>query len=139
MQLCSLSSDILVTTETEELPVVEFNKQQVTSFLAIGLAVGGPVGAVILKLTGLTPADYQLYVNAALFVLPPAAAVIYSWFGAKKDKLVAAVEKLPEVATVVVKDETNGKLGQMAASDNHPNVVTESQNEADAKQGTKAA
>lgn len=50
---------------------------------------------------------------------------------------VSIAEGVPGVATVVVKDGTNGKLGDLAASPDHPNVVTETQNEHDAKNGTK--
>lgn len=50
---------------------------------------------------------------------------------------VSIAEAVPGVATVVVKDGTNGKLGDLAASPDHPNVVTETQNQKDAKNGTK--
>lgn len=46
-------------------------------------------------------------------------------------------EATPTVATVVVKDTANGKVAALAQSNDHPNVVTETQNEADAKKGTK--
>lgn len=54
-----------------------------------------------------------------------------------KAQVVKAVERMPDVATVVVKDEANGALGTLAQSGEHPNIVTETQNEADAKLGTK--
>lgn len=44
---------------------------------------------------------------------------------------------VPSVATVVVKDTANGTVAALAQSDDHPNVVTETQNEKDAKEGTK--
>lgn len=50
---------------------------------------------------------------------------------------VQIAEGVPGVATVVIKDDANGGLAKLAQSDEHPNVVTETQNEADAKKGTK--
>lgn len=44
---------------------------------------------------------------------------------------------VPSVATVVVKDAANGTVAELAQSNDHPNVVTETQNEKDAKEGTK--
>jgi hypothetical protein len=50
---------------------------------------------------------------------------------------VTAVENIPEVATVVLKDDVqNNELQKIAVSTSHPNIVTETQNEADAKKGT---
>lgn len=46
-------------------------------------------------------------------------------------------EGTPGVATVVVKDTANGAVAALAQSEDHPKVVTESQNEKDAKEGTK--
>ncbi len=50
---------------------------------------------------------------------------------------VKIAEATPEVATVVIKDTANGLLAAAATSPMHPNIVTETQNEADAKLGTK--
>lgn len=45
-------------------------------------------------------------------------------------------EAVPSVATVVVKDTANGSVAAIAQSNDHPNVVTETQNALDAKNGT---
>jgi len=50
---------------------------------------------------------------------------------------VKIAEATPEVATVVIKDTANGALAAAASSPAHPNIVSETQNEADAKLGTK--
>lgn len=56
---------------------------------------------------------------------------------APDDVKVKVAEAIPDVATVVIKDDANGKLGALAQSEAHPNIVTETQNEKDAKEGTK--
>ena len=48
-------------------------------------------------------------------------------------------EAVPAVATIVVKDTATDGPAKLAQSDNHPNIVTETQNEADAKKGTKVS
>lgn len=52
---------------------------------------------------------------------------------------VKIAEAVPGVATVVIKDEANSTLAALAKDETHPNVVTETQNEADAKNGTKVS
>ena len=54
-----------------------------------------------------------------------------------KAEVIMAANNMPSVATVVLRDGVNGVIGDLAKSDNHPNIVTETQNEADAKKGTK--
>jgi len=75
-----------------------------------------------------------------LAIAGPAVGGALAWWSAQRNtkaEQIKAVEKMPEIATVVVKDEANGKIGKLAQDDAHPNIVTETQNEADAKQGTK--
>lgn len=75
-------------------------------------------------------------VVAAVAELPPEQqnAALTHVSDATKVKIVEAV---PGVATVVIKDEANSTLAALAKDEAHPNVVTETQNETDAKQGTK--
>jgi hypothetical protein len=119
--------------------MIELNQQQIAMAMRLALGVGGPLAALIMAKTGMSEGDYTLYLNAALAVVPPIGALVWGWFANRKATQVANVEHMPEVATIVVKDGANGALGLMAATANnaHPNIVTETQNEADAKKGTK--
>lgn len=53
------------------------NKQQIYDALRVALAAGGPVAALILKYTGLSQTDFEMWVSVALLVVPPAAAWIW--------------------------------------------------------------
>ena len=50
--------------------------------------------------------------------------------------VIVAAKSLPEVATVVVRDSANGSIGEMARNPDHPDIVTESQNNSDKKAPT---
>jgi hypothetical protein len=50
---------------------------------------------------------------------------------------VQIAQAVPGVATVVIKDTANGELNTLAMSETHPNIVTEAQNEIDARLGPK--
>lgn len=114
------------------------NAQQVVGWLTVGLAAGGPIGAAILDGTGWSHDRYSLYLNALGYIGAPLIAAGWTHWSARRAKLIATVEKLPEVATVVVKDGANGSVGALAQSSDHPNVVTESQNAKDVKAGAKS-
>lgn len=140
---------------------MELNQQQVRTWLQLALSAGGPFAAIILSKTGVSEGDYALYVNLALAFLPGVIVGAWSWYSNRKVAQVAVVaqmpaadqhealnkvsdvdkiriaEAVPEVATVVIKDVANGPVAAIAADDAHPNIVTETQNEADAKKGTK--
>lgn len=125
------------------------------------LAAGGPIAALLMNRFGLDQTTTTAILEVLLVVVPPIGAGIWAWFKSRDQALVQAVaampapavnealakvsdmakvqvaEAVPGVATVVIKDEANGSLATLAANPNHPNVVTETQNEADAKLGTK--
>ena len=113
------------------------NSQQIQDALRIALAAGGPLAALVLKYTGLTADDYALWLSAILLIVPPVAAWLWGYLKNTHANQVKAVEAMPEVATVVVKDEVRNGVGELAADPTHPNIVTETQNEKDAKKGTK--
>jgi hypothetical protein len=111
---------------------MEMNQQQIGALLRTGLAAGGPLGALILQQSHMARDDYDLYVNALLFFLPFVSA-IWGWAAHRRTTQIKAVEAIPEVATVVVKDGANGAVGALARSGVNPNIVTESQNGKDAQ------
>lgn len=116
---------------------MEINQQQVAGWLRALLAAGGPFAALVLSKTGISQSDWVLYTELALVIIPPAAVAVWGWYSSRKATQVKLVEKMPEVATIVIKDEARGAVGELAASPNEHNIVTETQNEADAKEGTK--
>lgn len=138
------------------------NKERIYDALRVLLAAGGPFSAVILRYTDIAPDDLALLTQLALLVVPPCGAWLWGFYLHSLKKKAEAIaqapkevqvqvlqpvlpvetkvnltEAIPGVATVVVRDDANGALAKMAASVANPKVVTESQNEYDAKQGTK--
>lgn len=136
-------------------------KERIYDGLRLLLAGGGPFSAVVIRYTDMNESDWNLWVQLALFVIPPVGAWVWGFYlntiqrqakliaSAPQDQQVDALqalspevkvnlaERLPDVATVVVRDSVNGRLAAMAASETNPKVVTETQNEIDAKMGTK--
>ena len=112
------------------------NQQQIAAWLRVTLAAGGPIAALIIAKTGITQADYVSYLELALALVPGAIAAGWSWYRNRSDVQIKTTNMLPEVAKVVVKDSANGKVGDMAQSEDHPKVVTETQNALDVKGGT---
>jgi len=53
------------------------------------------------------------------------------------ETVVQLAEGVPDVATVVVRDTATNGVAALAQDASHPHVVTETQNEMDAKKGTK--
>jgi hypothetical protein len=117
--------------------MIEINKQQVAGAIRLTMTASGPFAAIIMTKMQLTQSDYQFYLDLTLAFLPGAIAMVWSWYRNRSSSQIKAVSKLEDVATVVVKDSANGSVERMALSENHPNVVTETQNERDAKNGTK--
>jgi hypothetical protein len=135
------------------------NKEQIHDALRVALAAGGPLAALILKYTGLSQTDFEMWVAVALLVVPPCAAWAWGIWQNRQAAKVEAVarmssadqhaalnkvsdaakvkiaESVPDVATVVVRDTATGTLAALAASDNQPNIVSESQNLSDALGG----
>jgi hypothetical protein len=116
---------------------MELNQQQVAGWLRITLSASGPIAALVLSKTGISAADWALYTEVALSLLPGLIVAVWSWYRNRTATQVKLVEAIPEVATVVIKDEARNSVGELAQDPAHPNIVTETQNEADAKNGTK--
>ena len=136
-------------------------KSQIYDGLRVLLAAGGPGTAIVLRYTHMNPSDFQLFVQLALFVVPPMGSWAWGLYLntiAKKVEAIAEqpahvqeaaltqvsdatkiliAEGVPSVATVVVKDVANGAIGTLAQSASHPSIVTETQNELDAKAGKR--
>lgn len=117
---------------------MEINQQQVAGWLRITLSASGPIAALVLSKTGISAADWALYTEIALAIIPGLAVAVWSWHRNRKATQVQMVQQMPEVATIVVKDEARGAVGDLAASPHEEHIVTETQNEKDAKEGTKA-
>lgn len=77
-------------------------------------------------------------VQAALAIVPVEEKTKIAAATLPDEAKVLLAHDVPGVATVVVKDTANGTLAKLAADEEHPNIVTETQNEQDAKMGTKA-
>jgi hypothetical protein len=142
---------------------VEINQQQVAGWVKTGLAAGGPVYDIAIKKLHLTDADYQMYATLAAYILPPIIVGVWSWIANRRSAQIAKVasftpaqqaealaktpdtakvlvaEAVPGVATVVLKNGVGNGLGKLAASEAHPNIVTEQDNAADVAAGTRAA
>jgi len=134
-------------------------KERIFDALRVLLAAGGPFSAVVFRYTEMSESDYNLLLQLALFVIPPAGAWAWGLYLNSMQRKVQAIaeapghvqqqalnkvsdgakvliaEAVPGVETVVVKNNVNGELGAIAASSAHPNVVTAQQNEKDAKEG----
>lgn len=98
------------------------NSEQIAGQLRTALAAGGPLAAAILSRTGWSDADYRLYVEIAVAVVPPVAAAVWSWF-AKTDKpTLARASKVPGAEITI--DEKTASAGAKAAvaDDKLPNV-----------------
>jgi hypothetical protein len=137
-------------------------RERIYDALRVLLAAGGPFSAVILRYTEMSQSDFDLLVQLALFVVPPIGAWVWGLYLNTIEKKVEVIAEqprevqaealnkvsdtakvliakaVPEVATVVVKDNANGQLGHLAQSEEHRDVVTETQNELDAKLGGRS-
>ncbi len=142
--------------------MAELNQQQVAGLIKTALAAGGPVYDFALKKLHITDGDFQIYASLAAYFLPPLIVAVWSWYSNRRSSQVAKVASftpqqqaealaktpdaakvlianaVPGVATVVVKDSAGNGLAKLAASDAHPNIVTESQNAKDVDAGTRA-
>ena len=137
------------------------NKEQVIAILLGLFGASGPLANWLVTSGHMASADVQADLMLATILTPTIVTLVFAWLQRNSAKVagvahmspdeqkealnklsdadkVSVAEKVPDVATVVVKDGVNGKLAAMALDNvNHPNVVTETQNEADAKKGTK--
>lgn len=115
------------------------NQQQIAAWLRITFAAGGPIAALIISKTGISTSDYLMYLEVGLAIIPGTIAAALSWYRNREDQQIKVTEGLPSVATIVVKDSANGVVGQLAQSGQHPNIVTETQNELDVLKGTQTS
>ncbi|MGE3712317.1 MAG: hypothetical protein AB7G35_21940 [Hyphomicrobiaceae bacterium] len=100
--------------------------EQIAGQLRTALAAGGPLAAAILSRTGWSDADYRLYVEIAVAVVPPIAAAVWSWL-AKTDKATLAQAAKVPGATVVV-DKASASAGAKAAlAEKLPDVIPKEQ------------
>lgn len=134
------------------------NKEQITAIWLGLFAVGGPLASWLVKYTGMDGRTVEAIMSLAQILTPMAAGGIYLYLqrdaakvkgieslptdkkvealqSAPDDVKVKVAEAVPDVATVVLKDTVNGKLGDLAQSDAYPNIVTESQNALDKEKG----
>lgn len=136
-------------------------KERIYDALRVLLAAGGPFSALILRYTEMKQTDLDLFVQLGLMVVPPFGAWVWGLYlntlEAKIEAIAAApaavqhqalskvsdeakvliAREVPDVETIVVHDDANGTLGAIANSPLHPDIVTSTQNELDAKLGTK--
>lgn len=135
--------------------------KQVESALQKLLASSGPIAAFISLKLGWDATTTGLIMEVAVAILTPLAAGLWGWVSNRDPALVAAISKLdpaaqldalnkvsdavkveiakalPDVATIVVKDDAKGELAVVAANPENKDIVTETQNEIDAKLGNK--
>ncbi len=138
---------------------MEINQQQVEGWLRATLAAGGPIAALVLSKTGIAADDYAMYVEIALIFIPGAVSWVWSWYSHKTSNQVELIarlsaleqqaalnkvsdvakvkiaEALPGVETVVLSNNVTDGLANLAASPEHPNIVTAAQNLSDALGG----
>lgn len=104
------------------------NKGGIAVFIRTFFFASSPVALAIIAKTGITPEDYMLYYNAALFLLPTVLVGGYEFYinwRNRPDVIVKKAEELSAVSKVVIVDGTNGKIGGMVANDDHPKIVDE--------------
>lgn len=135
-------------------------KDQLNTAMLALLASSGPIAKLLATLFKIDSATIEAVLSAATILTPIAIVpfLLKIMTPAKKIEDIAAMpaeavhaalgkvsdiakiqiaEAVPEVATIVIKDAANGALAAAASSPAHPNIVSETQNEADAKLGTK--
>lgn len=137
------------------------NKEQINAVLLGLFASAGPLAKLMVSGFHVSGDTVDMIMSFCTVLTPIASSAIFTYLQRDAAKVAAVAsmpaeaqqaalnkvpdaikvqitEAIPDVATVVVKDEANGGLHELAVSDAHPNIVTETQNEADAKKGTKA-
>lgn len=120
---------------TAALIALGFPPVQVSTWMGIALLVIGVLSVIVPGLIGaFSQTDSHAVAKVAAMPAPVAQEALKA---IPDDAKLKVVEAVPDVATIVLKDNVNGEMAKLAASDAHPNIVTETQNEADAKKGTK--
>jgi hypothetical protein len=75
--------------------------------------------------------------EAMMGAVPSAAKAAIATTALPDEIKVLVAKAVPGVATIVVKDDADGVLADLANSRAQPDIVNETENERDAKQGTK--
>ena len=102
------------------------NQSQIAGQLRTALAAGGPIAAFILSKTGWASADYSMYLEMALYVLPPLIAAVWSYIAKRSDNLVRAASTV-QGATVVTDETASASVKAVSANAAYPDVKTEKQ------------
>jgi hypothetical protein len=137
-------------------------RERIQDALRVLLAAGGPFSAIVLRYTEISPSDLDLIFQLALMVIPPFGAWVWGLYlhsienkveviaeqppAVQREALnkvsdtakVLIAQAVPNVATVVIKNEANGNLGDLASSEEHRDIVYESQNRIDVEAGVRA-
>lgn len=137
------------------------NKEQITAAILGLLGVSGPVANLLANTFHMSDSAIQPVLSILTVATPLIVGAIYAYLQRDAAKVAsvahmsgadqaAALNKVPDsdkvlvakavpgVATVVVKDTAGNGLAKLAADPKQPDIVTETQNEADAKAGTKS-
>ena len=77
------------------------NRHQVYASLQVALATSGPLGALILKYSGMPQHEFELWVSAALFVVPPLAAGVWGWIERNHRNTIAAASQIEGTKVLV--------------------------------------
>ena len=107
------------------------SKDGVAVFLRAFFFATSPAALAIIAKTGISADDYQLYYNVAMSLIPTIIVggyELYIGWRNRADVTVKKAEELPDVSKVVIKDGTNGVIGGMVASNDHPKIVDETSN-----------
>lgn len=104
------------------------NTEQIAGQLRTALAAGGPLAAAILSRTGWSDADYRLYVEIAVAVVPPVVAAVWSWVAKTDRATIAQASKVPG-AEIQVDEKTASAGARAAVADEAlPNVTARDAN-----------
>lgn len=136
------------------------NKEQITAAILVLLGASGPLANILVNTFHMSDSAVQPILTMLTALTPLVVAGVFTYLQRDAGKVAAvasmsapdqaaALNKVPDaakvlvakavpgVATVVVKDTAGNGLAKLAADPAQPNIVTETQNETDAKNGTK--
>ncbi len=86
------------------------NQSQIYDALKVALGVSGPLAALIMKYTGLTQNDFEMWVSVILLIVPPVAA--WGW-GVWQNRNTAKVEAVAHMPVAEQRDAL-GKVSDAA-------------------------
>lgn len=104
------------------------NQSQIAGQLRTALAAGGPIAALIMSKTGISQEDYGLYLELALYIVPPLIAAVWSYIAKRDAAIVKAAAKVPGATVVVDQDRAPPAVKDIAQDQSaNPAVVTKEQ------------